>query len=86
MGSRIRGRLILSLHRFAVQIHNHHMLRFHHIVGYAAGFNDHQAALPVDTAYIPPRKGNKAVLGQVQIGLQHLFLQLFKQLSHSYPK
>ncbi|MNC30493.1 hypothetical protein D3C75_787790 [compost metagenome] len=80
MGSRIGGRLVVALHRFALQIHHYHMLRLHHVIRYAAWFNNHQAAFPVDTAYIPPGKGDQAVFGQVQIGLQHLFLQLFQHI------
>ena len=57
---------------------HYHILRGHVIIFNAAGFDDHQALLPVNTGNIAPGKGDKAVLGKQQISPEHLFFQFFQ--------
>ena len=78
VGGRVGGGVQFSLHHFSVQVHHHHILRFHMVVGHAAGLDHHQAALAVYGTYVTPGKQHQAVFDQIQVGLAYFLFEFFQ--------
>ena len=76
VGFGVRGRVEVAVHRAAgLQVDDDHVLRREVLVIDAGRLDDHQAALAVDARDVAPGKGDKAVFGQVHVGLPDKFAQ-----------
>ena len=66
-----------SLNDIPFQIHDHHVLRFHHVVTDPAGLDDDETGGTVDRRGVAPREYYQATLNQVEISLLDFLFQLF---------
>ena len=80
VGGGIRGRIQVSFHLVALQVDDNHVLRLQLLIGHAAGLDDKESLLPVDSADISPGKGNQSVFRKLHICLIDDFLQFFKHV------
>ena len=61
----------------ALEVDNNHILCLHLVVAHAAGLDDNETFLAIDTWDIAPGEDNEALLHQVQIGLEYFLFQFF---------
>ena len=82
MGRGIGRGLPLTFHPFAgSEADNDHVFRLHVVVFHTRGLDDHQTLSPIDSGYITPGEGHKAVFRQLQISLAYSFFQFFQHKS-----
>lgn len=68
----IGRRTIAPLHHLTLEIDYHHIVRFHGLIGDAAGLNRHQPTFTVDGADVTPGKSDQSVTRQIHISVKDL--------------
>ena len=71
---------VIALHNLSIQVHDHHVFRFHGFVRDAARLDDKQSALPVNPGNVSPGEGDKSALWQLHVCFKYLLFQFLQHI------
>ena len=74
MGRGVAGGIQVAIDDIAcLEVYNHHIGGFHHVVIDTRGFDDHKAVFTIYARHIAPGEDHEVVLHKVEVGLEYFF-------------